>query len=61
RAALCWKPEICELARKHNDANVLVLPGRHLTNVEADAILEVFFTAEFEGGRHERRVQKIPV
>ena len=61
RAALCWKPEICELARKHNDANVLVLPGRHLTNVEADAILEVFFTAEFEGGRHERRVKKIPV
>ncbi len=61
RAALCWKPEICELARKHNDANVLVLPGRHLTNVEADAILEVFFTAEFEGGRHERRINKIPV
>lgn len=61
RAALCWKPEIAHLARQHNDANVLVMPGRFITNKEADAIMDEFFATPFEGGRHERRIAKIPV
>lgn len=61
RAALCWQPEISEFARLHNDANVLVMPGRYISFEEADEILEAFFGTEFEGGRHARRVTKIPV
>lgn len=61
RAALCWQPEISEFARLHNDANVLVMPGRYISFEEADEILEAFFGTEFEGGRHARRVAKIPV
>lgn len=61
RAALCWMPEIAHLARQHNDANVLVLPGRFLSDEEADRILEEFFNTEFEGGRHQRRVEKIAI
>lgn len=61
RAALCWMPEIAHLARQHNDANVLVLPGRFLSDKEADRILEEFFNTEFEGGRHQRRVEKIAI
>lgn len=61
RAALCWQPEISEFARLHNDANVLVMPGRYISFEEADEILEAFFGTEFEGGRHSRRVAKIPV
>ena len=61
RAALCWHPEISEVARLHNDANVLVMPGRYISFEEADEILEAFFGTEFEGGRHARRVAKIPV
>ncbi|MBQ8674381.1 MAG: ribose 5-phosphate isomerase B [Bacteroides sp.] len=61
RAALCWRPEIAELARQHNDANVIVMPGRFVTNTEADLILKKFFNTPFEGGRHQRRVEKIPV
>ena len=61
RAALCWKPEIAHLARLHNDANVLVMPGRFITNDEADAIMDEYFATDFEGGRHARRVAKIPV
>jgi ribose 5-phosphate isomerase B len=61
RAALCWKPEIAHLSRLHNDANVLVMPGRFITNEEADAIMDEYFQTDFEGGRHARRVAKIPV
>ena len=59
RSALCWTPEIASLARQHNDANVLALPARFISNEEADAILDAFLEAEFEGGRHEGRVEKI--
>ena len=60
RAALCWQTEIAHLARQHNDANVLVMPGRFLTLSEADAIMDEFLTTPFEGGRHMRRIEKIP-
>jgi ribose 5-phosphate isomerase B len=59
RCALCWKKEIAEMARLHNDANILALPARHLTNEEAIEIVEVFLHTEFEGGRHQSRVDKI--
>ncbi len=61
RAALCWDPEIAQLARQHNDANVLVMPGRFVDNNTARKILDKFFTASFEGGRHQIRVNMIPV
>lgn len=61
RAALCWIPEIAHLARLHNDANVLVMPGRFITTEEADAILTAFFSTDFEGGRHQNRIDKIPM
>ena len=61
RAALCWIPEIAHLARQHNDANVLAMPGRFITNEEADAIMDEFLATSFEGGRHIARVAKIPV
>lgn len=61
RCALCWEPELAALSRKHNDANVLAMPGRFISNEQADAIMEAFFSTDFEGGRHLRRVQKIPV
>ena len=61
RAALCWMPKIAHLARQHNDANVLVMPGRFITNEEADAIMDEYCATPFEGGRHERRIAKIPV
>lgn len=61
RAALCWIPEIAHLARLHNDANILVMPGRFITNEEAVQIMEQFFSTEFEGGRHIRRINKIPI
>lgn len=61
RAALCWEPELAALARQHNDANVLSMPGRFISNEKADEIMEAFFSTSFEGGRHQRRVDKIPV
>ena len=61
RAALCWIPEIAHLARQHNDANVLVMPGRFITSEEADAIVDEYLSTDFEGGRHARRVAKIPI
>lgn len=61
RAALCWIPEIAHLARQHNDANILVLPGRFINTDMADKILNEFFTTEFEGGRHQARIEKMPV
>lgn len=61
RAGLAWEPEIGTLIRQHNNANILVLPARFITNDEAVAILDAFFSAEFEGGRHQRRIDKMPV
>lgn len=61
RAALCWIPKIADLARRHNNANILVMPGRFITTDEADAIMTAFFAANFEGGRHQRRIDKIPL
>jgi ribose 5-phosphate isomerase B len=59
RAALAWKPEIAELSRKHNDSNVLVLPARFISDNEGIEIVKRWLTTDFEGGRHERRVEKI--
>ncbi|MHB1297598.1 MAG: ribose 5-phosphate isomerase B [Gemmatimonadaceae bacterium] len=59
RAAVAWSPEIAELSRKHNDSNVLVLPARFLSEEDGVQILKTWLETEFEGGRHERRVQKI--
>lgn len=59
RSALCWKSEIAELARLHNDANVVALPARYISEAEASDIVNTFLTTEFEGGRHARRVGKI--
>lgn len=61
RAALCWNREIARLAKVHNNANVLSLPGRFLTINETAEMLEVFFTSEFEAGRHQKRIDKIPL
>lgn len=61
RAALCWIPEISALARQHNDANILVLPGRFIDTDTTSQILEKFFNTAFEGGRHLRRINKIPI
>lgn len=61
RAALCWKPEIAELARMHNDANIICLPARFVTIDEALEMVGVFLTTTFEGGRHANRVRKIDI
>lgn len=60
RAALCWQPEIAALAKQHNNANILSMPARFITKEEAVAILDAYLNAEFEGGRHQRRIDKIP-
>ncbi len=60
RAALCWKNEIAKLAREHNDANILTLPARFISEEEALQMVETFFTTSFEGGRHQTRIEKIP-
>ena len=59
RAAVTWSPEVAALARSHNDANVLVLPARMVNDVDAVSILHKWLETPFEGGRHERRVEKI--
>lgn len=61
RAALCWLPELASLAKQHNNANVLVLPARFISEEEALKIVDAYLNAEFEGGRHQRRIDKIPV
>lgn len=61
RAALVWMPEIATLCRQHNDANVLVMPGRFISDETAGRIMDAFFATPFEGGRHIRRIEKIPV
>ncbi|MCA6074435.1 ribose 5-phosphate isomerase B [Fulvivirga sedimenti] len=59
RAALCWNVELSELARKHNNANILCLPARFISIHLARKIVDAFLATNFEGGRHERRVSKI--
>lgn len=59
RSALCWQKEISKLAKSHNNANVICLPGRFITFEEAKEILETFFNTEYEGGRHGKRIDKI--
>jgi ribose 5-phosphate isomerase B len=61
RAALCWNEEITRLARAHNDANILTLPGWFITESEAYLMAKTFLTTPFEGGRHARRIAKISI
>lgn len=61
RAALCWDTPLASFARAHNNANVLGLPANYITAGKALDVVRVFFTTDFEGGRHERRVNKIPL
>ena len=61
RAALCWIPEIAKLSRQHNNSNVLSMPARFITNDEASEMLNVWLETEFEGGRHQRRLDKMPL
>jgi len=61
RAALCWKTELATLARQHNDANILCLPGRFISEYEALSAVMAFLTTDFEGGRHKTRIEKIPL
>ena len=60
RSALCWTNEIVALARQHNDANILSLPARYISLPQALEMVKTFLDTKFEGGRHERRVEKIP-
>ena len=59
RSALCWNTEIAALARQHNDANIVALPARFISEQEALEIVETFLGTAFEGGRHQRRIDKI--
>lgn len=61
RAALCWQPELARLAKAHNNANILVLPARFITPDEAKEIVDAYLDTDFEGGRHQRRIDKIAV
>lgn len=61
RSALCWNPEIARLAREHNDANICAIPARFVTDDEAINIVESFLGANFQGGRHQRRIDKIAI
>lgn len=60
RAALCWNPQIAALARQHNNANVLSLPARFISESDALNMVDTFFVTDFEGGRHQSRIDKIP-
>jgi ribose 5-phosphate isomerase B len=61
RSALCWEVDIAELARQHNNANVCALPARFISIEKAEEIVDVFLNTKFEGGRHQRRIDKIPI
>ena len=61
RSALCWIPELAALAKQHNNANVCAIPARFVSFEEAQEIVKTFLSSEFEGGRHQRRIDKIPV
>ena len=60
RAALCWNDELVALARQHNDANILSIPARFVSQDDALQFVNTFLNTEFEGGRHKRRIDKIP-
>jgi len=59
RSALCWNKEITSLAREHNNANILSIPARYTSEAQAVEMVKTFINTPFEGGRHERRVEKI--
>ncbi|MCM1070128.1 MAG: ribose 5-phosphate isomerase B [[Clostridium] fimetarium] len=61
RAAICWLPELASLARRHNDANVLVLPARFIEPAVAMEVVNTYLNTDFEGGRHQRRIDKMPL
>ena len=61
RAGLAWEPEIASFIRRHNNANIIVFPARFITNDEAVAMLDAYFAAQFEGGRHQHRIEKMAV
>jgi ribose 5-phosphate isomerase B len=61
RGALCWNEEMSRLARAHNDANICALPGRFISESEALLIVKTFVSTDFDGGRHKRRIDKIPI
>lgn len=61
RSALCWNSEISALARQHNNANICAVPARFISLEDAKEIVKIFLSTEFEGGRHQRRIDKIPV
>ena len=61
RSAVCWSEDISKLARAHNNANICALPGRFLNEAEAVLIVKTFLNTPFEGGRHKRRIDKIPI
>lgn len=61
RSGVCWNTDIAKLARQHNNANICAIPGRFVSDEEAVAIVEAFLNADFEGGRHARRVAQIPI
>ncbi len=61
RCALCWTSEIASLARQHNNANVLAIPARFVAKEQALAIVSIFINTDFEGGRHQLRVDKIKI
>lgn len=60
RAAICWNEELAALARQHNDANIISIPARFVSYEMAEKMVETFLTTDFEGGRHQKRVDKIP-
>lgn len=61
RAALCWEPELAALAKQHNNANILVLPARFIDENKAKSIVDAYLDSSFEGGRHQRRIDKMTV
>ena len=61
RAGLCWNVEVAHLIRQHNNANCLVMPGRFISNREAEVIMNEYLKTPFEGGRHQKRIDKIPL
>jgi ribose 5-phosphate isomerase B len=61
RSAICWMPEIARLARLHNDANICALPARYVSEIEAIEIVKIFLSTDFEAGRHQERINKIPL
>lgn len=59
RAAICWQTDLARLARQHNNANIICIPARFVSTPEAEEMVNIFLTTAFEGGRHEKRVEKI--